>query len=103
LAPGAGFEVIRLMRRELAELTEMMSLGAGIPGGEQRIDMIKGLLARWHKKVPVIICIEAGAAGMVRATRLSLWRCRNRSSPQGEHSRKMHQPADGGFDARGSQ
>jgi hypothetical protein len=69
LAPGAGFEVIRLMRRELAELTEMMSLGAGIPGDEQRIDMIKGLLARWHKKVPVIICIEAGAAGTVPGRR----------------------------------
>jgi hypothetical protein len=66
LGAARGFEVIRLMRRELAELTEMMSHGAGIPGDEQRIDMIKGLLARWHKKVPVIICIEAGAAGMVR-------------------------------------
>lgn len=31
--------------------------------------MIKGLLARWHKKVPVIICIEAGAAGMVLGQR----------------------------------
>jgi hypothetical protein len=37
LGAARGFEVIRLMRRELAELTEMMSLGAGIPGDEQRI------------------------------------------------------------------
>jgi hypothetical protein len=41
--------VIRLMQRELAELKEMVRLGAGIPGDEQRIEIIKGVLARWHK------------------------------------------------------
>jgi hypothetical protein len=45
---GRGFagDVKRLMRRDLAELKEMVRLGAGIPGDEQRIEMIKGLLAR---------------------------------------------------------
>jgi hypothetical protein len=36
--------VIWLMQRELAELKEMVRLGAGLPGDEQRIEMIKGLL-----------------------------------------------------------
>jgi hypothetical protein len=35
--------VMRLMQRELAELKEMVRLGAGILGDEQRIEMIKGL------------------------------------------------------------
>ena len=52
---GFADGVIRLMQRELAELKEMMSLGAGIPGDEQRIEMIKGLLSRWPKIMPVII------------------------------------------------
>jgi hypothetical protein len=33
---GFADDVIRVMRRELAELAEMMSLGAGIQGDEQR-------------------------------------------------------------------
>jgi hypothetical protein len=36
----------RLMRLQLAGLKEMMSLGAGIPGDEQRIEMIKGILGQ---------------------------------------------------------
>ena len=34
----------RVMRLELAELNEMMRLGAGIPGDEYRIGIILGLL-----------------------------------------------------------
>jgi hypothetical protein len=33
----------------------MISLGVGVPDDEQWIEMIKGLLARWHKIAPVII------------------------------------------------
>jgi hypothetical protein len=46
--PGRGIaaDVKRRMRRDLAELKEMVRLGAGIPGDEQRIEMIKGLIAR---------------------------------------------------------
>jgi hypothetical protein len=46
--PGRGIadDVKRRMRRDLAELKEMARLGAGIPGEEQRIEMIKGLIAR---------------------------------------------------------
>ena len=43
---GIAADVKRRMRRELAELKEMVRLGAGIPGDEQRIEMIKGLIAR---------------------------------------------------------
>jgi hypothetical protein len=45
----------RVMRLELAELNEMMRLGAGIPGDEYRIGIgiIIGLLGRWHMDVPV--------------------------------------------------
>ncbi len=43
----------RVMRLELAELNEMMRLGAGIPGDEYRIGIILGLLGRWHMDVPV--------------------------------------------------
>ena len=38
----------RLMRLKLAELNELVRLGAGMPGDEQRIEMIKGLLGQWH-------------------------------------------------------
>jgi len=34
---------IRRLRHDLAELEEMVRLGAGIPGDEHRIEMIKGL------------------------------------------------------------
>ena len=43
---GIADDVKRRMRRDLAELKEMVRLGAGIPGDEQRIKMIKGLIAR---------------------------------------------------------
>lgn len=43
----------RLMRLQLAELNELVRLGAGIPGDDQRIKMIKGLLEQWHMDVPV--------------------------------------------------
>ncbi len=43
----------RLIRLQLAELNELVRLGAGIPGDEQRIEIIKGLLEQWHMDVPV--------------------------------------------------
>jgi hypothetical protein len=43
----------RLMRLKLAELNELARLGASIPGDEQRIEMIKGLLVQWHMDEPV--------------------------------------------------
>ncbi len=45
---------LKRLRRDLAELEEMVRLGAGIPGDEQRIEMIKGLFARLHKMAPVV-------------------------------------------------
>ncbi|MGO8844740.1 MAG: hypothetical protein ACLQFI_05280 [Methylocella sp.] len=36
------------LRRELAELKEMVKLGAGLPGDAQRIEMVKCLLTQWH-------------------------------------------------------
>jgi len=50
---------IKRLRRDLAELEEMVRLGAGIPGDEQRIEMIKGLFARLHKMAPVVPLILA--------------------------------------------
>src|SRR5664279_4049498 len=47
-AGKAGGDVRRL-RRHLAELTEIGRLDADIPGDEQRIEMIKDLLTRWHR------------------------------------------------------
>jgi hypothetical protein len=46
---------IRQLRRHLAGLKEMVRLDADIPGDEQRIEMIKDLLTRWHKIASVII------------------------------------------------
>ncbi len=43
---GIADDVKRRMRRDLAELKEMVRLGAGIPGDEQRIEMLEGLIAR---------------------------------------------------------
>ena len=43
----------RVLRLELAELNEMMRLGAGIPGDEYRIGIITGLLGRRYMNVPV--------------------------------------------------
>ena len=55
-ADKRGFaDDVKRLRRDLAELKEMVRLGAGIPGDEQRIEMIKDLLARWQKIAPVII------------------------------------------------
>jgi hypothetical protein len=34
--------------RELAELKDMVRLGACLPGDEQRIVMVKRLLTQWH-------------------------------------------------------
>jgi hypothetical protein len=53
-AGKAGGDVRRL-RRHLAELTEIGRLDADIPGDEQRIEMIKDLLTRWHKIASVLI------------------------------------------------
>ncbi len=53
-APEVGNDVRRL-RRHLVELTEITRLDADIPGDEQRIEMIKDLLTRWHKIASVII------------------------------------------------
>jgi len=50
---------LKRLRRDLAELEEMVRLGAGIPGDEQRIEMIKGLFARLHKMAPVVPLILA--------------------------------------------
>ena len=46
---------LRRLRRHLAELTEIGRLDADIPGDEQRIEMIKELLTRWHRIASVII------------------------------------------------
>ena len=43
----------QLLRLELAELNELMRLGAGIPGDEYRIGIITGLLGRRYMNVPV--------------------------------------------------
>jgi hypothetical protein len=51
---GFAHDVKRLLR-DLAELKEKVRPGAGIPGDEQTIEMIKGLLSRWHKIASVII------------------------------------------------
>jgi hypothetical protein len=51
---GVADDVKRL-RRDLIELKEMVRLGAGIPGDKQRIEMIKGLLARRQKIAPVTV------------------------------------------------
>ena len=53
-APKVGNDVRRL-RRHLAELTEITTLDADSPDDEQRIEMIKDLLTRWHKIASVII------------------------------------------------
>jgi hypothetical protein len=46
---------VRRLRRHLAELTEIGRLDADIPDDEQRIEMIKDLLTRWHKIASVLI------------------------------------------------
>jgi hypothetical protein len=39
---------VKRLRRDLAELKEMVKLGAGLPGDVQRIELAKCLLAQWH-------------------------------------------------------
>ena len=46
---------VRRLRRHLAELTEIVSLDADMPGDEQRVEMIKELLTRWKKIASIII------------------------------------------------
>jgi hypothetical protein len=53
-AREAGDDVRRL-RRHLAELTEIGRLDADVPDDEQRIEMIKEVLTRWHKIAAVLI------------------------------------------------
>ncbi|WGJ13752.1 hypothetical protein QEV83_13815 [Methylocapsa sp. D3K7] len=43
----------RLIRLQFADLNELVRLGAGIPGDEQRIEIIKGLLEQWDMDLPV--------------------------------------------------
>ena len=53
---NCGFaDNIKLLRRDLAELKEMVRLGARIPGDEQRIEAIKGLLAQWQAFASVTV------------------------------------------------
>jgi hypothetical protein len=53
-ASDAG-DNVRWLRRHLGELTEIVRLDTDISGDEQRIEMIKDLLTRWHKIASVII------------------------------------------------
>jgi hypothetical protein len=39
---------VKRLRLELAELKEMVRLGAGLPGDEQRIARAQCLLTQWH-------------------------------------------------------
>jgi hypothetical protein len=55
LDAGKARDDVRRLRRHLAELTEIGRLDADIPGDEQRIEMIKDLLTRWHRIASVII------------------------------------------------
>jgi hypothetical protein len=58
---------INLLRRDLAELKEMVRLGARIPGDDQRIEQIKLLLEQWRVFAPVAMT-DGNAAGRERAT-----------------------------------
>jgi hypothetical protein len=51
---GFTDDVKRLLRRDLIQLKEMVRLGAAVPGDEQRIEIINGLLTRWHNIAPLI-------------------------------------------------
>jgi hypothetical protein len=46
---------INVLRRNLAELQEMVRLGARIPGDDQRIEAIKRLLTQWQAFASVSI------------------------------------------------
>ena len=46
-------EQLRKLRRDFAELKEMVKFGAAIPGDAQEIELIKGLLARWNNRTLV--------------------------------------------------
>ena len=78
---NCGFaDNVKQLRRDLAELKEMMKLGARIPGDEQRIEMIEGRLARWQAFASVTILdavacrpsIESDAARGERAVQWPL-------------------------------
>jgi hypothetical protein len=45
---------IKRLRHDLAELEEMVRLGAGLPGDQQTIEMIKVLLGLNHKITPPV-------------------------------------------------
>ncbi len=55
LDAGKAQDDIRRLRRHLVELTETGRLDADIQGDEQRIEMIKDLLTRWHRIASVVI------------------------------------------------
>jgi hypothetical protein len=55
LDAGEAGDDVRWLRHHLAELSEIGRLDAEIPGDEQRIEMIKDLLTRWHRIASVII------------------------------------------------
>ena len=55
LDAGKAQDDIRRLRRHLGELTETGRLDADIQGDEQRIEMIKDLLTRWHRIASVVI------------------------------------------------
>jgi hypothetical protein len=78
---NCGFaDNFKWLRRDLAELKEMVRLGAGIPGDEQRIETLKGVLARWQAFASVTILdavacrpsIESDAARGERAVQWPL-------------------------------
>ncbi|MGO9846661.1 MAG: hypothetical protein ACLPKT_08695 [Methylocella sp.] len=55
LDAGEVGDDVRRLRRHLAELKEIVSLDADMPGDEQRVEMIKELLTRWKKIASIII------------------------------------------------
>jgi hypothetical protein len=55
LDAGEVGDDVRRLRRHLAELKEMVTRDADIPGDEQRIEMIRDLLTRWQKIASIII------------------------------------------------
>jgi hypothetical protein len=55
LDAGEVGDDVRRLRRHLAELKEMVTRDADIPGDQQRIEMIRDLLTRWQKIASIII------------------------------------------------
>ncbi|HUI21062.1 MAG TPA: WW domain binding protein 11 [Methylocella sp.] len=58
----------RRLRRELAELKEMVRLGAGIPGDKQRIEVLERLLTHGPENGIALVIDECDPEKM-------LWRC----------------------------